>query len=366
MSGAKKQTGTILVADISGYTEFLTSSELEHGHAIVRELLGTVREQLEPPLNVIRTEGDAIFGYIPDAEMTEPVHLLDLVEATYQAFADHLLNVKVSSTCTCNACTNSTKLDLKIVAHHADFIVDDLGGGKPDLSGPEVILAHRLLKNSFIEKTGVSAYFLITDKTYVRLERPDGALEHHESYEHFPEVTAWGFDLKAALERRRTEKRNVVRPDDCDFWMERILPIPPTVTWAWLTEPARMNRYQGGNRFTWKSGQKRIAGSEMHCAHGDGTVSISRIVDWMPFQHYTLRNVASFMIPATDLSYVLTPLGDGRTRVVVACRALRATIATRMFRGRFLKFFLKQMNLIFDSLEQQLIEEGLVGQPTVA
>lgn len=360
MGAPVAQKGTIVVADISGYTKFLTSSELEHGHAIVRELLGTVKGQLEPMLRVIRTEGDALFGYIPDDDMSEPAHLLDMVEATYNAFADHMLHVKVASTCTCNACSNSTKLDLKLVAHHAEFLVEDLGGGKPDLSGPEVILAHRLLKNEFKEKTGVGAYFMATDAVYDRLERPDGAIAHQESYEHFPDVKTWGFDLKKALERRRSENRTVIRPEDADFWVEHILPVTPPVAWAWLTEPAKMNRYSGRNQFSWATGQSRSAGSEMHCAHGNA-VSVSRIVDWKPYDHYTLESEKSAMFPATKISYVLKPLGGGRTRVVVACRAERMGILHRMFKSFFGKMFTKYVKDGYAELEKVLGEEGLAS-----
>jgi class 3 adenylate cyclase len=363
LSEPKTQTGTIVVADISGYTKFLTSVELDHGTAIVRELLGTVREQLEPMLRVIRTEGDALFGYIPDPEMTEPAHLLDLVEATYHAFADHMLQVKVSSTCTCNACATSPNLDLKLVAHHADYIVEDLGGGKPDLTGPEVILAHRLLKNSFIEATGIKAYFLATDAVFDRLERPDGAIEHHESYEHFPEVTAWGFDLKESLERRRSEKRVVVRADDCDFWVERVIPSTPPIVWAWLTEPAKMNRYSGGNQFSWASGQSRKAGDEIHCAHG-GSVSVSRIADWMPFEHYTLRNEHSVLFPETDMSYTLKPLAGGRTRVVIACKARRKGMLASVFRGIYGKLFAKYAGASLDKMVEVMAEDGVITQPS--
>jgi hypothetical protein len=353
MSEPAAQKGTIVVADISGYTKFLTSSELEHGHAIVRELLGTVKDQLSPLLRVIRTEGDALFGYIPDAEMSEPTHLLDLVEATYQAFADHMLRVKVASTCDCNACTNSAALDLKVVAHHAEFLVEDLGGGKPDLSGPEVILAHRLLKNSFIEKTGIDAYFMVTDSVYERLERPDGAIEHHESYEHFPEVKAWGFDLKASLERRRAGRRVVVQPEDADFWLERVIPATPAVTWAWLTEPVKMARYNGKNRYSFVGG--RGAGAEMHCAHGN-SVSVVNIVDWMPFDHYTMRSQSNFAFPETDMTYQLKPLAGGRTRLIVACKARRSGLLISALTSIYRKGF---QHYVGGGLDQmiELIEE---------
>jgi class 3 adenylate cyclase len=357
MSQPAAQTGTILVADISGYTKFLTSSELDHGHAIVRELLGTVKDKFEPLLKVIRTEGDALFGYIPDAEMSEPTHLLDLVEATYQAFADHQLNVKVASTCTCNACSNSVSLDLKLVAHHAEFLVEDLGGGKPDLTGPEVILAHRLLKNTFKEDKGVAAYFLVTDAVYERLERPEGAQEHHESYEHFPEVTAWGFDLKSALQRRRNQNRTVIRPEDADFHLEKILPVTAPVLWAWLTEPAKMNRYTGKNQFSWGSGQSRATGSEMHCAHGN-SVSVMSLVDWMPFEHYTVRSRPGFFFPGSDISYILKPLGGGRTRLLVTCKAKNAGAIHRALMGLYGKGFRKYVGQGYEELERILLEDA--------
>jgi hypothetical protein len=361
LSEPAAQTGTIVVADISGYTKFLTSSELDHGHAIVRELLQTVKEQLTPLLRVIRTEGDALFGYIPDSDLSEPTHLLDLVEATYHAFSDHMLNVKVASTCTCNACSNSMSLDLKIVAHHAEFLVEDLGGGKPDLSGPEVILAHRLLKNSFIEKTGISAYFLVTDEVYARLERPEGAIEHHESYEHFPEVRAWGFDLKQALERRRATRRVAVTPEDADHWLERIVPATPAVTWAWLTEPAKMNRYSGKNEYSWPGA--RGAGGEMHCAHGN-SVSVMSVVDWLPFDHYTTRSAASLMFPSMDICYQLKPLAGGRTRLIIACRFRKSSVVAGVLKGVFSKGCKHYVGGATDKMIELIVEEGV--RPSLA
>jgi hypothetical protein len=44
------QQGYLLLADISGYTAFLTGTELEHSHAIIRELTKLIRERLAPYL----------------------------------------------------------------------------------------------------------------------------------------------------------------------------------------------------------------------------------------------------------------------------------------------------------------------------
>src|SRR2546427_13303296 len=55
--------GHLLLADISGYTEFLTGTELEHAHEIIRELTALIRERLAPPMRFVKREGDAVFCY---------------------------------------------------------------------------------------------------------------------------------------------------------------------------------------------------------------------------------------------------------------------------------------------------------------
>jgi len=55
--------GYLLLADISGYTAFLTGTELEHAHPIVHELTGLICERLTPPMRFVELEGDAVFCY---------------------------------------------------------------------------------------------------------------------------------------------------------------------------------------------------------------------------------------------------------------------------------------------------------------
>lgn len=44
--------GVLVLADISGFTEFVTATELEHGPPIIAELLGEVMRQISPPLEI--------------------------------------------------------------------------------------------------------------------------------------------------------------------------------------------------------------------------------------------------------------------------------------------------------------------------
>ena len=48
-----------MLADISGFTAFVTRTELEHGPPIIAELLEAVIHRLAPPLQIQEVEGDA-------------------------------------------------------------------------------------------------------------------------------------------------------------------------------------------------------------------------------------------------------------------------------------------------------------------
>jgi Protein of unknown function (DUF2652) len=49
-------------------------------------------------------------------------------------------------TCTCNSCARIHDLDLKFVIHHGDYVIHRIAN-QEELAGPDVIVAHRLLKN---------------------------------------------------------------------------------------------------------------------------------------------------------------------------------------------------------------------------
>ena len=53
----------LLIADISGYTEFMLSHQkaLVHSQMVVGELINTIVESVGPSLEVAKLEGDAVF-----------------------------------------------------------------------------------------------------------------------------------------------------------------------------------------------------------------------------------------------------------------------------------------------------------------
>src|SRR5437667_12558559 len=70
--------GYLLLADISGYTAFLTGTELEHSYEIIRELTTLIRERLAPPMRFVKVEGDAVFCYTDAATFRHGQQPVDL------------------------------------------------------------------------------------------------------------------------------------------------------------------------------------------------------------------------------------------------------------------------------------------------
>ena len=61
--------GCLLIADITGYTDYLRDTELEHAQDVLADLLETIIAGIEPPFELSKLEGDAVFAHMPAAEL---------------------------------------------------------------------------------------------------------------------------------------------------------------------------------------------------------------------------------------------------------------------------------------------------------
>jgi len=96
--------GHFIISDISGYTEFLTRSELDHAHDILQSLFQAQLAHIKPPIMISGFRGDAIFMYIPETSFIQPQSVLEALENLYSAFSSTLEQMRYHTTCTCRAC----------------------------------------------------------------------------------------------------------------------------------------------------------------------------------------------------------------------------------------------------------------------
>lgn len=317
--------GHLIIADISGYTQFLTSNELEHANGIIGDLLNAVIAAVQAPFSVSSIEGDAVFMYGTMPEGMSGQTVLESVELLYCAFAGSLETMVLNTTCDCNACVNIKSLGLKIVMHCGEFAKTEIGG-RETLSGPDVILAHRLLKNSIRDRTGIDDYLLVTQQCVDDLDiapMVSGWIEHTEEYEHVGAVNGYVSSLPEVWSFVRQQNENKVVQRDAWLSLSAHSQAPPAVVWDHLVDPIKRTVWlQANDNQVVEDERGRIGpGAEYHCAHGENNdVAIFTVLDMKVVDY------ATFLIPMGEgmglrwTDYVI-PSGAG-TRIVSYCAPL--------------------------------------------
>jgi hypothetical protein len=182
----------LLLADISGYSGFMSGVEVAHGvdfsggipaaYSVLGTLLNTVIERLEPEFAVVKLEGDAVFAAASATSLDgQGDRVLAKLGAMYRAFIDARDRAIPASDHVCTACPAVAHLDLKVVLHRGHAVLQAVGSGS-DLLGPAVTVAHRLLKNTIRARIGPRPYLFLTDAAAVALGSPEVGLEHGEEY----------------------------------------------------------------------------------------------------------------------------------------------------------------------------------------
>jgi len=310
------QHGYLLLADISGYTSFVAGTELEHSQEILSDLLTVICERIESVMLIHKLEGDAVFAYLNEEHLPHGERLLDLIDSTYTAFRDKRDAIRRGTTCTCNACLNIPSLDLKFIAHHGDYIIQQVRDIK-EMVGSDVNLAHRLMKNHVAEKTGWHAYMLLTERCLEHMQvNLEDAHVSIESYEHLEETKTYSLDLPSRYQQIVEARRVQLTPEDATIVMTADLKIPPIRAWDWYYNPEKKNlwmtavKWYSGNRPNGRMG----VGASNHCAHGKG-VSTEVVLNWHPFDYATTESYENSKRTGMDTIY-FTPLPDGGTHVV--------------------------------------------------
>lgn len=154
------QPALLFMPDISGFTQFVNQTEILHAQSIIQELLEVLLESNQLGLEVGGLEGDAIFFYrlgkAPTAEQ-----LLEQIKTMFTRFHQHLNRYEHGRICPCKACETAKHLKVKMIAHYGEVASYDVKKHQ-QLYGRDVIVVHRLLKNSLDKKE----YALLTDAVF--------------------------------------------------------------------------------------------------------------------------------------------------------------------------------------------------------
>jgi hypothetical protein len=308
--------GCLVIADIGGYTRYLSGVELEHSTDILADLLQTVVDAFEVNFAIAKVEGDAVFAY--DEGDADGAVVVDAVTGAYMAFMRRRRTVTQLTTCPCDACRSIGDLGLKVVAHRGEFATHEIARGT-ELVGRDVILVHRLLKNEITGRTGIGDYALYTDALVRELALKPAALGWRsvsEFYDDMGELEVHVDDLGARWRDDAASAKHLI-PQDEGAAVVWELPAPPPVVWEQLAHPDNVVRFMADEaRQTTPTGA-RSPGMATHCVHGSQSFDLE-VLDWIPYELQASRFRSRGITLLYNAIYERTEAGTTRLTARIA------------------------------------------------
>tara|TARA_Y100000590_G_scaffold60540_2_gene64593 strand:- start:1836 stop:2576 length:741 start_codon:yes stop_codon:yes gene_type:complete len=190
--------GFIVLVDISGYTNFVSSHNVDssknkklslgqaHAEHVITDLLEHVINELDGILTINKLQGDAALFYaISENPGTLSDTIIKKLQTSFEIFNQRVNDLQFCEVCSCGTCVDVGNLKLKSFVHFGEFLIKKINQFK-EIAGQDVILAHRLMKNSI----SVSEYMLFT-KPFIEIQSIDslGSIEERkEKYDNLGSV----------------------------------------------------------------------------------------------------------------------------------------------------------------------------------
>ena len=284
-TGTSIERGFPLLADISGFVDFLNDSETDHAHEIIQELLEFLIQRINPIFTIAQIDGDAIFAFASQESINRGESLFEILESTYTAYKDQLIQVSRVRTCGCNACRNAPKLDLKFAVHFGEYIPNEYNK-QFDLTGlAPYFIRKREWKEPVKEAMQWKGYALFTQDCLSQLglhpedlntiEIPGGS------------TRTFGLNLETRYESTLNQRSVVVTKKEAAQSVHIDIPLSPEALWNWINDPEKRSQWfilqwSARERPRGRTG----SGAVNHCYHGIGD-TLETILDWHPFEYYT-------------------------------------------------------------------------------
>lgn len=257
-------TGTFILADIGGYTTFLTDVGIEHAKEITSHLFNGMFKVDQDAWKLGNVEGDCLFLY-SDSERS-PQDVFSYLRRLYEKFRESIEEVASGSTCRCGACDRSGGLTLKFVVHSGAFDTQQIAG-RQELIGRDIVVAHRLLKNSI----AIPEYALLTTPLADVAEA--SGLTATPGRDEFGDIGAVDYvyiDFQTVREAYEKNRSVYLTEQDSDVFVSVEVKAQPDLVWSILMDPSKGSQWcRTLIDFDTLSGEQDEVGSVHTCLHGD-------------------------------------------------------------------------------------------------
>jgi hypothetical protein len=152
--------------------------------------------------------------------------------------------------------------------------------------------------------------------------RPADVVDGAESYEHLGEVRISVMDMHPRYEALMQNRRVVVEENEAILTFGVDLPGPPPEVWSWMNEPEKrrlisLNPHDLKFIPILRPGGRTGAGATTHCVHGKAIAMRETVLDWKPFDYYTVEQDSGPM-GVIQVTFQMRPIDDGRQTHLLA------------------------------------------------
>ena len=263
------------IPDLGGFTKFVAETEIQHSQHIIKELLEALVDANTLGMKVSEFEGDAVLFYRNGA----PPSLDQLVQQARKMYLDFhtlLKKFEYARVCQCGACSGASRLALKMVAHFGSAGTMQVKNHLKFI-GKDIIIAHRLLKNSVT----VPEYLLITQATLSKVADANGQLvsfgDGANAYDdlgtieyHFKSLESYLDEVKVAPPvpaGLKNPRRMTQLTRSIDAPIERVYQ-------QLIDLPGRMKWIEGATKVEMSDDQPNHIGKTHRCVRGDEGVEL--------------------------------------------------------------------------------------------
>jgi hypothetical protein len=302
--------GTFVLADIGGYTSFLSGVGIEHGKEATQHLLNTIVKAGSGSWKVGNVMGDCVLFYCSRRE--PPADVFARVKSVYEAFCDAQADIASGSTCRCGACDRTQELSLKFVVHAGEFDVQNIGGRK-ELIGRDIVVATRLLKNS----VPVREYIIATPQVSAVADEATGTpVTASEELEGIGSVEYSYVDLQPVREKWSAAREFYLTREDSKLSVEAEINAPVEVVWDAIHDLKKRAVWQVTiDEMSHIQGAEGEVGEVHSCLHG-GTEIVHITVGVDEANHRKTEKVWVSIPIMKDIFITVgaEPLEEGRSR----------------------------------------------------
>lgn len=206
-----------ILVDISGYTRFIRFHRISllHAEKIIAELMESILKEVKSPVIAHEILGDAISLYAIDQGKPEQAdEIYSQIEKYIAAFREREASlISECSICECDACKQVGQLKLKTILHHGQAAFTRIRDVQK-ISGEDVILSHRLLKNNVAS----DEYILMTGSFVSQCKMLDlqSLTAQTEIFDETDKINVWVKNLESvSLQPARLKFSEKLR----SFWM---------------------------------------------------------------------------------------------------------------------------------------------------